>query len=72
MTMITSPHNEKLKLIRRLGMRRSREREYHDEGQDGEQYDHDREYRYERRCSPDRSDLLARHLSQRFPVTTHR
>jgi TrmH family RNA methyltransferase len=27
MTMITSPHNEKLKLIRRLGRRRSRERE---------------------------------------------
>src|SRR3954471_16019314 len=25
--MITSPHNEKLKLIRRLGRRRSRERE---------------------------------------------
>src|SRR3954454_11032090 len=27
MTMITSPHNEKLKLIRRLGRRRSRERD---------------------------------------------
>ncbi|HEX3294899.1 MAG TPA: TrmH family RNA methyltransferase, partial [Solirubrobacterales bacterium] len=27
MTIITSPHNEKLKLIRRLGRRRSRERE---------------------------------------------
>jgi TrmH family RNA methyltransferase len=27
MTMITSPHNEQLKLIRRLGRRRSRERE---------------------------------------------
>ena len=27
MPMITSPHNEKLKLIRRLGRRRSRERE---------------------------------------------
>ena len=27
MTMITSPHNEKLKLIRRLGRRRGRERE---------------------------------------------
>src|SRR2546430_4034832 len=27
MTVITSPHNEKLKLIRRLGRRRSRERE---------------------------------------------
>jgi RNA methyltransferase, TrmH family len=27
MTMITSPHNEKLKLIRRLGRRRTRERE---------------------------------------------